>query len=196
MPVTVGATKSGGTCHPIRWPQQRFLSLICIFRPAAVRPLRSLWGTGRAGLVGLSYVIDTGCVGHSEITSSSLLLPSRKVNRPPSSISTALRRSNSCSVPVSGSSKRGIQVPYSTGLERGRRRRLRAASIDPGGQRVVTHPPPGRVAVVGSNKKKEKERTPFRLVARTRPFEERACLRQLDELVEVSAYCTIDCRSR
>ena len=111
MPVTVGATKSGGTCHPIRWPQQRFLSLICIFRPAAVRPLRSLWGTGRAGLVGLSYVIDTGCVGHSEITSSSLLLPSRKVNRPPSSISTALRRSNSCSVPVSGSSKRGIQVP-------------------------------------------------------------------------------------
>ena len=36
---------------------------VCIFRPAAVRPLRSLWGTGRAGLVGLSYVIDTGSGG-------------------------------------------------------------------------------------------------------------------------------------
>lgn len=28
-----------------------------------MRPLRSLWGTGRAGLVGLSYVIDTGSGG-------------------------------------------------------------------------------------------------------------------------------------
>ena len=101
---------------------------------------------------------------------------------------------------VLGARQRVVQARHPstgfTGLERGRRRRLRAASIDPGGQRVVRHPPPGRAAVVGSNKKKEKERTPFRLVARTRPFEERACLRQLDKLVEVSAYCTIDCRSR
>ena len=141
-------------------------------------------------------------MGHSEITSSdppSSL--SRKVNKPPSSISSAQRRSDSCSVPVSGSSKRGIQVPCSVGLERSHRQRLQERpqltragkgwcdTLRLHGQRIC-------IEHAKVQRKERREGGAACLVARTRPFEERACLRQLDELVEVSAYRTIDCRSR
>ena len=163
-----------------------------------MRPLRSLWGTGRAELVGLSYVIDTGsCGSPRDYLQVSPHLPI------PKSKQTTIQHFNGSEALqfVLGARQRVVQARHPSAVFYRLRKKpssetARAASIDPGGQRVWRHPPPGRVAVVGSNKKKEKERTPFRLVARTRPFEERACLRQLDELVEVSAYRTIDCRSR
>jgi len=80
------------------------------------------------------------------------------------------------------------------------RTRYSAASsrIDPGGQRVVTTPSawPCRGEELQQKKTWKEGKGYSCLVARADRPEERACLRHFDELVEFSAYCPADRRTR
>ena len=123
-----------------------------------MRPLRSLWGTGRAELVGLSYVIDTGsCGSPRDYLQVSPHLPI------PKSKQTTIQHFNGSEALqfVLGARQRVVQARHPSAVFYRLRKKpssetARAASIDPGGQRVWRHPPPGRVADVKSNKRKRK----------------------------------------
>ena len=125
-----------------------------------MRPLRSLWGTGRAELVGLSYVIDTGSGGSlRDYLLGSPLFPIAKSKQTTIQHfigSEALRF-------MLGARQRVVQARHPSAVFCRPRKKpsseaARAASIDPGGQRVVRHPPPTRAKNMHRTCKSTKER--------------------------------------